>query len=186
MPRKLGHRVRAITACTLIGGWLLHACTPTFNWREVRPANADGLVAWFPCKPDTAERVMAWPGVPRATVTVLSCKTDGVLWALRYTRVPDAQQLAPTLAWWNDDLMRRAGYQVTPLPALSVPGMTPQPQAKSWQLRAQSAPMHGMAWHFSHGLLVFQASVWRSAPFETSPNGEDVVPTFQKGFHFPG
>ncbi len=186
MPRKLGHRVRAITACTLIGGWLLHACTPTFNWREVRPANADGLVAWFPCKPDTAERVMAWPGVPRATLTVLSCKTDGVLWALRYTRVPDAQQLAPTLAWWNDDLMRRAGYQVTSLPALSVPGMTPQPQAKSWQLRALSAPMHGIAWHFSHGLLVFQASVWRSAPFETSPNGEDVVPTFQKGFHFPG
>lgn len=190
---KFGSRVRAITACTLIGGCMLNACSPTFNWREVRPPDADGLVAWFPCKPDTAQRVMAWPGVTKATVTVLSCKADGVLWALRYTRLPDAAQLGPTLAWWNEDVNRRAGYKVSSMSSLSVAGMTPQPEAKSWHLVANAPPgdggqtsMHGMAWHFSHGLVVFQASVWRSVPFENISNGEDVVLTFQKGFHFSG
>lgn len=194
MPTKFGQRVRAITACTLIGGWLVSACSPTFNWREVRPADADGLVAWFPCKPDSAQRVMAWPGVAKATVTVLSCKADGAIWALRYARLPDAQPVSATLAWWNEDLMHRDGYQADALQPLPVPGMTPQAEAKSWRLTPgrgqaggeESKPMHGLAWHFSHGLMVFQASVWRPSLYENSANGEDVVSTFQKGFHFPG
>ena len=191
---KFAATVRAITACTLIGGWLLSACSPVFNWREVRPTDADGLVAWFPCKPDVAQREMAWPGVSKATVTVMSCRADDAIWALRYVRLSDALQLSPTLAWWNDDLVQRVGYAVTPLPPLTVPGMTPQPESKSWRLTARegqksaevSVPLSGAAWHFSHGLVVFQASVWRPAPYENSANGEDVVSTFQKGFHFPG
>ena len=31
------------------------ACTPTLDWREVRP-EASGLVALFPCKPDRHAR----------------------------------------------------------------------------------------------------------------------------------
>lgn len=192
MPTMWGMRVRAITASTLIGGMGLVACAPEMNWREIHPANAEGLVAWFPCKPDEAELPMSWPGVPQATVHVLSCRAGGALWALRYARVPDAPQVLSTMVLWGQEASRLPGYRASPAAGVAVPGMTPQPDAPAlvltWaqsELDRPDRPTHAMTWHFSHGLTVFQASVWRSTPFDSPAKGEDVMESFKNGLHFP-
>ena len=192
MPTMWVSRIRAITASTLIGGVGLGACAPEMNWREVHPVDADGLVAWFPCKPEAVERSFSWPGVPQARVHVLSCRSGDALWALRYARVPDVPQIGGTLRLWGQEASHLPGYKAESIMNLAVPGMTPQPQASAWALTwAQPAPdrpdrpMHAVTWHFSHGLTVFQASVWRATPFESGAKGEDVAQTFKNGLHFP-
>lgn len=184
-------RIRAITASTLIGGVCLSGCSPELNWREVHPADADGLVALFPCKPEAAQRAMSWPEVNQATVHVLSCRSGDALWALRYARLPDVRQVRSTLILWGQESGQLPGYQAQPAQTLQVPGMTPQPEASAWKLASTPGPgpagrpAHAMTWHFSHGLTVFQASVWRAAPFEVDPKGEDVMESFKNGLHFP-
>lgn len=192
MPTMHLLRIRAITASTLIGGVCLVACSPALNWREIHPVDADGLVAWFPCQPDAVARSMNWPGVSRATVNVLSCRSGDTLWALRYAHVPDVRQVSTTLRLWSQDVSTRPGYQATAIPALNVPGMTPQSEAQAWALtwggghpERSDWPTGVFAWHFSHGLTVFQASVWQATPPGNGSKGEDVTQTFKNGLHFP-
>lgn len=191
MPTMNALRNRAITACVLAAGVVM-GCAPALNWREVRPDEADGLVAWFPCKPDRAERVMAWPGVPKAVVHLLSCRTGGALWALRYTTVPDVPQVNTTLTEWARAFKAVPGTVVHEVGPVQVRGMTPNAEAQAWEITlpdagrsAAFAEKHIKAWHFSHGLTVFQASVWQPTPFESRQEGEDVAQSFQNGLHFP-
>jgi len=41
------------------------------------------------------------------------------------------------------------------------------------------------AWHFAHGLTVFQAVVWQPAERPALESGDDVADTFLQGFQFP-
>ncbi|HET8695243.1 MAG TPA: hypothetical protein VFM33_11285 [Aquabacterium sp.] len=186
MPTMDLRNIRAITASTLIGGVLLVACSPEHNWREIHPAETEGLTAWFPCKPEQQERVLSWPGVSQARVRVMSCRAGEAVWSLRYVTVPDAPQVIQTLQWWARDLQGRTGYTAKTLPTLQVPGATQEGQT-AWQLDAigEAGPFqHGQAWHFSHGLTVFQASVWQAKPFQIDSKEDDPVVTFKTGFQF--
>lgn len=166
----------------------LAACSPALNWREVRPAEADGLVAWFPCKPQMAERPMNWPGVEAVTVRVLSCRADGLIWSLAYARMPDAPLVTRTLTGWATAWRDRSGYDSVAIAPLQGRGMVVPADGLAWALSArdpQTLPRLGRAWHFSHGLTVFQASVWGDRLQESLTKGEDVAATFTNGLHFP-
>ena len=52
---------RPFTAAALLCAAALTACSPTFNWREVRAEGA-GLKAVLPCKPDKSERTVPMAG----------------------------------------------------------------------------------------------------------------------------
>lgn len=201
------------------------ACAPTLNWREVRPTQADGLVALFPCKPDEAQRDIVLPGWPDAvTVHLLSCEADGQRWVLSHLRVADVTQvplalraLASATRGNLEVATRAAGAVPTPptsqgggsstvphevsrqveaseLPPVAVPRMTPQPDARTWRFEARrpgdgggpGVPLIVTASHFSHGLAVFQASVWQSGEAASAHSGREAVTTFLQGFHFPG
>ena len=58
----------------------LSACTPTFNWREVRFEQA-GLSALLPCKPDRATRVVQLGG-QAVTATMAGCEAGGAMFTV--------------------------------------------------------------------------------------------------------
>ena len=164
------------------------ACSPALDWREVRPAEADGLIAWFPCKPQMAERPMSWPGAEAVTVRVLSCRADGLIWSLAYARMTDAPLVPQTLTGWATAWRARNGYDSVAIAPLHGRGMVVPEEGHAWTLTArasQTSPRFGRAWHFSHGLTVFQASVWGDRLQESLTKGEDVTATFTNGLHFP-
>jgi hypothetical protein len=199
----LARRLYAVVALTFVA--LASGCSPSLNWREVRPQAADGLVALFPCKPDAHARELAWPGMRTGvTMHMLSCQTEEGTWALSYLTLPDAA-LVPEALQELSLMMRRnlgaasqmagQGAAVTErdLGAIEVPRMTPMPQAHAWQFLAQRPDGLGRplemdirSWHFSHALTVFQASVWRPAVVVKGQTSEDVADAFFRGLHFPG
>lgn len=190
---------------------LVSGCAPALNWRDVHPESAEGLVAHFPCKPDSHVRELAWPGIASpVTMRMLSCQTDEGTWAISYVTLPDAALVPPALQELTA-MMRRnlgaasqmvgpsadqgggRGVQETDLGPIQVPHMTPMPQARGWRFKAQRPDGLGrplnmdiQTWHFSHGLTVFQASVWRPAVAVKGQTSEDVAEAFFRGLQFPG
>lgn len=183
----------------------LSACAPALNWREVQPTQADGLRVLFPCKPDAHERQVPWPGLTQnVTMHLLSCQTDDSTWALSYVTLPDVALIGPSLQAWTALMQRNlsaasqmsgTGQPVSSedLGPISVPRMTPAEHAHAWRFVAQrpdglGRPMNldVRAWHFSHGMTVFQGSVWRPVEAVRGQSSEDVADAFFRGFHFPG
>lgn len=180
----------------------LAACAPALNWRSVQPAHAHGLSALFPCKPDRLERRVPWPGLPASvTMHMLTCEAQERTWVLSYLTLPDVSQVAPALRHWpaltRQNLELAAGsaqaVRANDLGAIQVPRMTPYGYASAWYFEAARAdglgrpmPFGVRAWHFAHGMTVFQASV-SGAPGLLSPqSGEDPTQAFFLGFQFPG
>ncbi len=192
----------------------LAACAPELNWREVRPANAQALQAVFPCKPDVAERRIALAGLAEpVTLHLLSCQADGAMWALSHFTVSDVAQVPAALRalaaatrgnveaaaqQGAGALPGRPDFRAVELAPVAVPRMTPQPDARAWRFETSSpgaeptqrVPLAVTAWHFSHGLAVFQAAVWQRGEAVTAQpsvySGRDAANTFFQGFHFPG
>jgi hypothetical protein len=80
------------------------------------------------------------------------------------------------------------------LAPVTVPHMTPQPDSRAWRFEThrrgdspgQNVPLTVTAWHFSHGLTVFQAAVWQQGTATNAYFGREAPNTFFQGFHFPG
>lgn len=193
-----------LVMCALTLSGLTSGCSPALNWREVHPVQADGLTAMFPCKPDAHERTVPWPGLPAgATMHLLSCQTEAGTWALSYLSLPDVAQLAPAMHEFTMSMRRNLGSAAqltgggTPvaeqdLGPIQVPGMTPSSQARAWHFQAQRPDGLGRpmdmdirSWQFSHGMTVFQASVWRPVEAVKAQTSEDVAQAFFKGLQFP-
>jgi hypothetical protein len=198
------HPYPALWIFVLASG-LLAACAPSLNWRDVSPEDADGLKALFPCKPDSYQRVVKWPGLSAGVqMHVLTCQADERTWSLSYLSVPDAAMVGPALQQWvevmrgNLEAAARMAASTEPVVshdqgAVLVPHMTPMPQAHAWRFQAQRADglgrpmaMDVQTWHFSHGMRVFQASVAGPADQAKGQSSEDVAQAFFHGFHFPG
>jgi hypothetical protein len=188
----------ALTAA-LVG---LAACAPSLNWRTVAPEGADGLQAQFPCKPDVQERQVPWPGVPAGVrMRLLSCQAAERTWALSTITLSDVSLVGPGLQQWPEmlraNLAQAAGgadaVKARDLGAVQVRGMTPSSGARAWQIEAMRPDGLGrplnmavQAWHFSHGLTLFQATVSGPASQAAEQSSEDVANQFFQGFHFPG
>jgi hypothetical protein len=178
----------------------LLACSPILDWREVRPAEAQGLVMVFPCKPQSQTRQVRVPGLLGAAVTmrVLTCEADGVTWALSYfdAGTPQRWRDAPA-AWQNATLSNLYAMAATPASGVQrqrmavanvqIPGSTPHPDAQTWWAQGvrpvnskESEPVGVRVWHFTKGLRLFQASVWAPALQPDDPRWA----TFVNGIHF--
>ena len=76
----------------LAGCVLFSACAPSLNWREVPLGR---LLAWLPCKPDTASRQVSL-GAQTLAMDMAGCEVDGTLFAISRIQADDALQ-APAL-----------------------------------------------------------------------------------------
>lgn len=145
-----------------------------------------------------------------------SCEAAGTKWVLSAARLGSAVDVSPALralsaatagnlAWADKQARRQAPAPASPSTALSliwkhtdtgevqVPGMTPNPDARGWRTQglkpegsSGAVPLTVDAWHFSHGLMVFQAAIWRGERPLPLENGEDAVEVFRRSLYFPG
>ncbi|MDM4767971.1 hypothetical protein [Pelomonas sp. SE-A7] len=136
----------------------LAACTPSLNWREVRPEGTTDLVLMFPCKPEQETRPLVAPDAPAtARMGLARCETAGLGFSLSWADVPDPSQLGPSL-----QQMRAAVVDGLKLPAgepqaLQLAGMMPSPHALTQALGAPDGkgPQARLA-VFARGLRVYQ------------------------------
>ena len=100
----------------------LPACSPTFNWRDIRP-DGTALSLLMPCKPDKAQRVVPLGGVP-AELMLLSCDAGGVTFAVSVADVGDPSKVPAALAQWqNATLANIKAPPATLGKAVKLPGL---------------------------------------------------------------
>lgn len=147
---------------------LLVACSPTLNWREVRPEGTR-LALLLPCKPDKAEKVVPLGG-PATTLRMLGCDAGGATFAVAVADLGDASKAAPVLAQWQS--LTLANMKAGPVPQVSplkLPGAAALPPASLVKAEGRGPdgkPVSGQAAYFVQGPQVFQVVMYapRIAP----------------------
>lgn len=149
----------AAPAALLVLAALLPACTPTYNWREVRPGGP--MVGLLPCKPELRSRGVPLGGQPRA-LTIAACEAGGLHWGLSVADVGQPQQVGPALAALEAALAGNLGAAARPAGPVPVAGQTPHPEARQAVIAGRDpsgAPLLARSWVWAHGTWVAQASV---------------------------
>ncbi|MFN3494564.1 MAG: hypothetical protein ACK40L_08665 [Hydrogenophaga sp.] len=180
----------ASTACVprcraafLTAAMLLAGCSPTFNWRDLRPVNTP-LQALMPCKPDTAERSLALAGSP-TTLHMHSCETGGMTFAVAWAELPqESHSMAALEAWRSGTLtaLRADAAQATggtANPEINVPGASHAVSTQASGKDPRGEPVQVQAVYFARGRQVYQAAVYgpRLQPA--------VLTTFFEGLRLP-
>lgn len=144
------------------------ACTPSHEWRELRPEGSS-LVAQFPCKPDRHQREVRLAG-RMVRMDMLVCADRGTTFALAFADMGDPALVTPAL----DELRQAASgnlkAQTVHEAPLAVPGMTPNPRAARLGFegpRPDGAVLQEQAAFFAYGLRVYQATALASRLPET-------------------
>lgn len=142
----------------------LGACSPSLDWREVRPAGA-AVVAMLPCKPNVAARTLPLAGAP-VRLTMLACKADRLSWALAAADLGDPARVGPALNAMREGIRANLDGQVVELQPAAVRGATPHEAQARVHVRGHrqdGTPMAARVVVFSHGTQVFQAVVMGEA-----------------------
>lgn len=178
-PSRHGVRWRLLGPLVLA----LAACSPTHNWREIRPAGSP-LLALMPCKPDQAERPAPLGDTP-VTLHMLSCEAGGLTFAVAWAELAGTDRPAVALARWRGAALAairvdpgRASdpaLQWTPVvrgadQALGLVAQGTQHEQRAVQMRAA---------HFSRGQQVYQAAMYGA------DLPDEVVTTFFEGLRLP-
>lgn len=166
----------AFALFTLLG---LVACSPTFNWREIRP-QATPLMVLLPCKPDQDARVVALGG-KKVELRMLRCDAGGATFAVTHADIQEADQVGAVLAQWKTAMLDNM-HATSPVAVPFVPpGASALPQSE--RVVAQGSRQDGSkvaaqgAW-FARGSQVFHAIVYAD---KVSP---EVAETFFSGLRF--
>lgn len=139
---------------------LLVGCSPTEDWRDVRPADS-GARLLFPCKPASQTRSVALAGDP-VPMTLLACKAGANTFAFAHADVVDPARVTPALRALADAAAVNLGAAAVAGEPWRIDGMTPNAEAR--RLRLQGRLPDGTAVReevvtFARGTRVFQATV---------------------------
>lgn len=171
---------RSLAAMALLGAGMVAACSPTFNWREVR-VESTSLTAMMPCKPDKAAREVPMAG-RQVHLTALSCEAGGATFAVLFADIHEPARLGEVLAQWKVATLanlRSTTAQETPfLPhgALAVPQSL---QVVASGRRPDGSKVESHAAYFAHGSHVFQAVIY------TGQLKPEQTASFFAGLGFP-
>ena len=148
---------------TLLALFSLAGCSPTFDWREVRPDNTR-LVVLLPCKPDKAQKQVPMGGQP-TQLSMLGCDAGGATFAVAVAEIADASGAAALLAQWQ--ALTLANMQAVPGSAqplaLRVPGASAGLLVVRLQAsgrRTDGASVSGQAAYFAQGKQLFQVVLY--------------------------
>lgn len=139
----------------------LAACSPRFNWREVRPDNT-ALSVLLPCKPDQAQRKVPLGGQP-TELAMLGCDAGGATFAIAVATIAQAGQLGPALVGWQTATLAnlQAGSpQSAPIGISGAAVYPPALRVIASGRRADGRSVQSQAAYFSHGSQVFQAVIY--------------------------
>lgn len=156
------HRLRSLAprALLVLVPAALVACSPTLDWRQVRPEDSR-VSMMFPCKPATQVRRLSLGG-REVRMTLHVCSAGGQAWALSWADVADPARLGDAMA----ELQRGAAVNIGAAPVegtpLSVRGATPHAGSTRQQLsglRPDGRPVTLASAVFAYGTVVYQATV---------------------------
>ncbi len=158
-----GPGFRRFGVATLLGAvlFVLAACSPTLNWREVRPGS--GRVSLLlPCKPDQAEKVVPLGGQATKLV-MLGCDAGGATFAVAVAELSDPAQVPEVLVQWQKLTlanMKAGAEQRTPL---KVPGAATEPAPlllSATGARADGSAVQGRMAYFAKGAEIVQVVLY--------------------------
>lgn len=176
-PRSPARWEARVAAGVLLGGLL--ACTPTYNWREVRPAGP--MLALLPCKPDLRTRSVPLLGAS-VPMTVAACEAGGLFWGLAVADVRDAAQAGAALSGLERALAANLSGTVQAEGPVKLSGQTPWPQARQARITGrdpEGRTVWAQSWVYARGNWVAQASVLGHTP--PTPAQRDALQAFVAG-----
>jgi hypothetical protein len=147
--------VAALAACSAL------ACTPTLDWREVRPAGSRAQLM-FPCKPASHARQVTLAGAS-VEMSMYACSAGEATYAIAFADMVAPTHVTPAL----EELAHAARDHLLPTaPPSSAPirvqGMTPNDRAARWQIVGRlpdGRTLQEQAAFFAYGTRVYQATV---------------------------
>ncbi|MDP3760538.1 MAG: hypothetical protein Q8R01_08515 [Ramlibacter sp.] len=151
---------RSLAAMALLGAGMV-ACSPTYNWREVR-VQSTSLTAMMPCKPDTAAREVPMAG-RKVNLTALSCEAGGATFALLFVDIGEPARLGGALAQWKTATLsnlRAAAARETPFRPEGALALPQSLQVVAAGQRPDGSKVESQAAYFAHGSHVFQAVIY--------------------------
>ncbi len=148
---------------SLLIGLALAACSPDFNWRDVRPENTR-LSLLLPCKPDKAQKMVPLGGQP-TMLSMLGCDAGGATFAVAVADIDDAGRAASVLAQWQSLTLANmkavpASIQRLSLKISGAPAATPALRVTAQGRRADGAAVAGQAAYFAQGSQLFQVVLY--------------------------
>lgn len=139
----------------------LGACSPTLNWREVRPEGSAAR-AWFPCRPVGHDRDVQLAGAS-VHMSLHACKAGDAVFGLGFADMRDAGKVTAALQELRESAARNLGTSADAVASpLTVAGMTPNPQSGQLRLAGRRPDGAAVQEHlavFAHGTVVYQATV---------------------------
>ena len=159
---RAGHPAARTITGAVLGSllWALAACSPTLDWRQVRPEGW-GLVASWPCRPTLQVRPVALAG-PAVELGLLSCSAGDHRFAVASADVADPARVGPALQALGAAAQANVQGVIESERAAVVPGMTPQPAARWWRVQGRlpdGQPVREQVLVFAQGMRVFQATL---------------------------
>ena len=152
--------VRLAVTVLLAGSALLVACSPVLDWRQLHP-DGWGLGVALPCRPANVARQVALAGAP-VELLLLACSADGHTFAIASADLADPARVDPALQALGAAALANVQGQIDAEQPAAVPGMTPNPGARRWQLTGRlpdGVAVREQVLVFAHRLRVFQATV---------------------------
>jgi hypothetical protein len=155
---KLSHSALILLCCSLFC-----ACTPTFNWRDLRLESTNGisLKAALPCKPDTGTRKQQLSDI-QVELSMTGCVANETTFTL--SRIPLTNPLdAPkVLAAWQAAAVANVGAKTIPMSDAVVAGAGAWPPATRVTLNGATtqARMLWFAKQNAAGVTLYQAAVY--------------------------
>lgn len=170
---------RSLAALPLLSAAALIACSPTFNWREVR-AEPTPLKAMLPCKPDKGARTVPMAGRD-VSLEVLGCDTGGATFAVLHADIGDASRLGEVLAQWKTatllNLRSEAAREFAFRPSGAL-DLRQSLQVVASGKRADGSKVESHAAYFARGSHVYQAVIYSG---ELKP---EIADAFFSGLKF--
>jgi hypothetical protein len=143
-----------------VAALVMVACTPSLDWREVRP-DGSGLVGLMPCRPSVYQRSVRLAG-PAVPLSLSACSADGLTFALAFADLGDPARVSAALAELQASALANVGAGQPEPMLLKVEGATPNPASARLRLVGRlpdGRPVEEQVAVFSQGTRVFQATL---------------------------
>ena len=143
----------------------LVACTPTFDWREVRIGEGS-LRALFPCRPQHRAREVKLAG-SALRMEMSACTADDNTFALSFVDASGPGQVATVLEALRRAASGNLGATAPAARPFAPEGSTPNPASGRLRIEGRlpdGKPVVEHSVFFIHGLRIYQASVIGAAP----------------------
>jgi len=139
---------------------VLAACSPSLNWREVRPGGE--LKALLPCKPDQGSRRQSLAG-REIEVKMLGCEAAGALYAVSVAELGDASHALAVQVQWQANLLGNMRATTSASSAWSLKGANALMEPVRLQARGQrpdGKPVVAEAVWFAYGARLYHAVIY--------------------------